>query len=201
MNNPIVVFFDKVREVGGWSYQGILPVGVADGRIVGSEVPCQVLMLDDTLGIPNLPRGNFDSNAPLLVITHKTSGCHKPCDIADQLKNYGKAYCIDEFSHVAGDRVFEKIKTLLTKPATAVNGFVEEWKARFDVAAYVDLAAICQIKLLNPNADCGAQMGDVLGRLSPEIQEQLREFIDEECCNPPNYSGALKLAQTIAPPL
>lgn len=198
MNNPVVVFFDKAREVSGWSYLGELPVGVADGKIVGSEVPCQVLVLDDTLGVPNLLGDNFDSNAPLLVITHKTSGCHKPCDIAEQLKDYGKAYCIDEFSHVAGDRVFEKIKTLLTEPATAVNGFVAEWKARFDVAAYVDLAAICQIKLLNPSADCRAQMGDVFDRLSPEIQETLRENFGS---NPPDYSGALKLAQTIAPPL
>lgn len=185
MTNPIIVFFDKTKVVDSWEqYTGPLPIGwIKD--ITTCDDPrktpqiLQVLVLDDTMDVSESRHENKNANEPLLIIKHNSSGKHNDPENNATLKTWGRPITVGGFSHSKGNVIFEQIRKLLEKQIKAED-FVESWRNAIELGALIELAAICQIKMLNAESDVNALYNQASARLPSTSRGALSKLTDTE---------------------
>ncbi len=157
MVNPVVVFVLKERCSGansefpiGWTETGERLNGAT--KINGND--CCVILLEDDQNIPACDHGNKKKDQPLPVITHASSKLYTAATIAGSaLSTWGTPVPRDCFSHdtKATDGIFKEIEELLRNPSGAKAFAEKRWLAN-DLDMLDQLAAICQIVMIDPRA-------------------------------------------------
>lgn len=204
MINPVVVFLDIDRKVGDWKYSGplCLPYGWdfdGKGHPYRKGIAFQLLLLNDLAEVPPLMHANVHPKAPIPVVRHGTSKDHKPQDLPAQLERWGAYVPVGQFSHDFGSDTFCKIVNLIEgklKPTTLATQF----SVAAQVAHLIELAAVCQIKMLNATADLDELLEPLLGLLPEDFVVEFRaKACDEEGLDRPDVGlrEILIYAQTL----
>ena len=206
MLNPVVIFLDINRKVGDWKYSGSLSLpygwdfkGKGHSYKNGKGIAYQLLLLNDLTEIPDPVHANVDPKAPIPVVRHGTSGGHKPQELPAQLERWGVYVPVGQFSHDSGSDTFCKIVDLIEgrlEPATLATQF----SIAAQVAHLIELAAVCQIKMLDATADLDELLEPLLGLLPEDFVEEFRaKACDEEGLDRPDVGlrEILIYAQTL----
>lgn len=156
MENPVVVFVRQTHFGGeriltlpvGWTNNGMRLDGT--GAIDGKE--CCVILLDDDAEIPGCDHINKQRNGLLPVVIHASSTRYTRdkvvCSV--ELCMWGKPDV--RYTLSRGFRgIFEEIESLLDQPANA-SGFAKKCRGERDLEVLDQLAAICQILMIEPTA-------------------------------------------------
>jgi hypothetical protein len=183
MNNPVVVFFDKNRAQKlkgfmwpdgitffpvGWNVDGIMKDPTKD------ECNYEVLLLDDTKEVPDLRHTNKDPHQTLLVIAHNNSTINTDPVGSEVLMCWGRPYVCWKFSHTQDEFIIMKITDLFNNQSNAQK-FASIWRNANHLELYDHLAAVCQIRMIDPTAQTDALWTDISGQLPDNIRLALEQ--------------------------
>lgn len=189
MSNPVLVFFDRerARMAGGFSWPdevGFFPVGWdANGNMQNPnqiESDYDVLLLDDTAPVPELKHINRDANTTLLVVVHNNSTINASPESNPLLSSWGRPYVFRKFSHVSRDPLFEKLKELITGKLAAAS-FSGILRNANHLESYDRLAAVCQIRMIDPSVNTNELWKEILKKLPDHFSNSLRDMNNERC--------------------
>ena len=166
MSNPLVVFLLPDRQVKGWQCPVVLPIGwKPDGTRGNPErESCEfsVVLLDDSATVPKAVHSNKNVDSPLFVLTHGGSTTENGNPEKSQcLNEWGTSRVIASFHHEWDDPRFVLITQLL-KGDLSASGFVAAFANDAEAAALVEIAAICQLALLDPSLPHSRDWTDVV---------------------------------------
>jgi len=178
-DNPIIVFvvpasFRKRAEEFpiGWRTRG-----AGDIAPLSAAANYTVLLLDDAKPVSDdIVFANRDRERPLFVVAHNSSTQNNIADIEANpvLNSWGRPYVCEAFSHLPDDGTWKEIRRLMQGELDP-NDFANERRERRELDLYDQLAAICQLKLINPAADVTMLEGSIRGELPLLFQNDFAE--------------------------
>jgi hypothetical protein len=183
MPNPVLVFFNKSRIVDSWQYSGPLPTGWTEdlkqkNPQETSEKFIVIVLPDDSRNISDLKHVNKSINDPILIVAHGGADMNgvswKPQE-NEIVKKWGSPVIIEKFTHQENNESFSRIKNLLLGALSPVD-FIKNYSLQADLSLLSNLAAICQIKLLDMDANVDAELDEVLGKAPDHMHETIRQF-------------------------
>jgi hypothetical protein len=178
-DNPIIVFvvpasFGKRAEEFpmGWRMRG-----VGDIAPLSAAASYTVLLLDDTSSVSDdIVFANRDREEPLFVVAHNSSAQNSIADIQANpvLNSWGRPYVCEAFSHLPDHETWKEIRGLLHGELDP-NDFANERRERRELDLYDQLAAICQLKLIDPAANVTMLQRSISGELPFHFQNDFAE--------------------------
>jgi len=185
MPNPVLVFFNKTREVDGWQYSGPLPTGWTEdleqkNPQVTSEKFILIVLPDDSQKTPTLQHTNKNIEAPIQIVAHggaDMNGVSWKPEENDIVKQWGRPDIIDVFTHQNSNESFTRIKNLLTGSLSPVE-FINSYSSKVDLSILSKLALICQIQLLDSAVDLSNELEGVLANYPDKMTDIIRKFKD-----------------------
>ena len=209
MLNPVVVFLDVTRDVSGWHYTGELPLPFGwdfDGKShpFGKDISFELLFLSDIADIPAPVHINKDSKAPIPVIRHRGSEMHlqndlrAQFDLGAQLKEWGVYLPVGDFSHDDGNETFCRLRDVL-EGRLAAAAFAKQFGIAAQLAHLVELAALCQIKILDAKSDVQILIASTLSILPDHFVKEFRQRAGGRSLDNPSagLEQVLKYAQEL----
>jgi len=155
-DNPLIVFVvpESVGKRGddfpiGWRMDGKF-----DSPALLPEESYSVMFLDDTRQVPNnISFANKDREGRLLIVAHASSTTNSDPTNNPVLQTWGKPYVCKRYSRLRSSEVWQAIQSLaLGDPATLAN-FVKTQRNDRNFDLYDQLAAICQLNIIDPSAE------------------------------------------------
>jgi len=181
MANPILVF---VRSNALGTESGKFPIGVTQAGRKICNATCEngefiLVLVDDDQMLPDTPPFHAERNVPLLIVSHGGSTRH-----GDPDKSVGESWgwqtpCIvcKSFSHISSDTVYSEIRSVWIEDPGKACEFAKTCRAVDYLAALDGLAAVCQLKKLNPAENVVELIKRYLSRLDRKFAAEFRSKV------------------------
>jgi len=134
-----------------------------------------VLLLDDSAqDIPDRNHKNRFQNAPLLIVAHDGSTYHTAQIIPNQMPEaWGKPFVCETFQHTENP-TFSKIQGLISGNVVDVHAFAETRRNKSYFTWLDHLAAICQLKIIDPNAEIDNQLSSLMNKFPRAFENEFK---------------------------
>jgi len=198
MPNPVLVFFNNTKNVNGWQYSGPLPMGWTEelkqeNPQMTSEKFIVIVLPDDSQNISDLNHTNKNINARIQIVAHGGADMNgeswKP-EESDIVKKWGRPEIIEKFTHQENNESFSRIKDLLSGILSPVE-FIKNYSLKADLSLLSNFALICQIKLLDSDANVSVLINEAYDKMSNHIPELRKKLLNTRIEGKPDWQKML----------